>query len=266
MPICRGLALLVLLLPLLFGVAQARPLNVGGTGGALGTLRALAQAFEQETGTPVIVRPSLGTLGGLRAMAGGKLDIAVIGRDLTEAERARGPRRFLVTRTPFGLATSIQDPPPLAAEVIASYLLEPRMRWPNGIPVRIVLRPAADTDYQVIYAAFPGAEAAVAQLRQRQDIPIAATDQENLDLAETIPGSLVGTTLAQVITERRNLRFIPLNGIRPSLEAMEAGVYSASKSFHFLVGANPSEEATAFAAFITSPSGLALLRRCGNLP
>lgn len=266
MPFLRLPTTAFLLLLLLTTAGAAQTMNVGGTGGALGLLRETGVAFRDATGTQVVVMPSLGTQGGLRALADGKIDIAVLGRELTEAERARGLRTVLVVRTPYGFATSLPNPPSLAAEVIATYLREPRMKWPDGTPVRAVLRPPSESDYVHMFAAFPETDTAIAVLRERGDIPVAASDQENLDLAESIPGSLVGTTLAQVITERRSVQFIPVNGIRPSVEAFEAGVYPRVKPFFFVVRASGGGTADIFMAFLASEEGQVILRRSGILP
>lgn len=260
-------ALLVLCLSLLLTTtAGAQTLTFGGTGGAIGTLRIVGAAFHRATGIDVVVLPSLGTQGGIRAITDGRIDIAVVGRGLTDAEQTRGLRSLLVLRTPYGFATSTPAPPSLAPEVFAAYLAEPRSKWPDGTPVRAILRPAAESDYLVIHAAFPGTDAAFAQLRRRGDVPVAATDQENLDLAERVPGSLVGTTLSQVVTEQRNLRFVPVNGIKPSIEALVAGMYPAAKSFHFLASTRESAAIAAFTAFVASDDGQTLMRQCGIVP
>lgn len=256
-----------LLLP--WGLSQARatapPIAIGGTGGALGTLRALGHGFHRLSGHTLQIVPSLGTQGGIRAVADGKIDIAVVGRAPNPAEQARGVQVMHELRTPFGFVTSIALPPSLAPEVIASYLIEPRMRWPDGSEVRPILRPANESDYLIMNRYFPGIDAAIARLRQRGDIPVASTDQENLDLAEQTQGSLVAATLAQVVTERRNLRFIPINGIRPSLEALEGGAYPGEKTFYLLTRHGGPPAAAAFVDFIASADGKATLRLCGCL-
>lgn len=266
MPLLRPLIRAFLLLPLLATGLAAQTLNVGGSGGALGLLREAGVTFREATGIQVVVMPSLGTQGGLRALADGKIDLAVIGRELNEAEAARGLRQVLVVRTPYGFATSLPNPPSLAAEVFAAYLREPRMKWPDGTPVRAVLRPATESDYVHMFAGFPGTDDAIATLRQRADIPVASSDQENLDLAESIPGSLVGTTLVQVVTERRSLQFVPVNGIRPGVEAFEAGVYPRVKPFFFIARATQAAAVDPFLAFLRSGDGQAILRRSGILP
>ena len=43
------------------------------------------------------------------------------------------------------------------------------------------------------------------QLRKRRDLSIAATDQDNADVAEKLKGSLISATLTQIMTEKRNL-------------------------------------------------------------
>ena len=93
-----------LLLP--WGLSQARatapPIAIGGTGGALGTLRALGHGFHRLSGHTLQIVPSLGTQGGIRAVADGKIDIAVVGRAPNPAEQARGVQVMHELRTPFG--------------------------------------------------------------------------------------------------------------------------------------------------------------------
>jgi phosphate transport system substrate-binding protein len=250
----------------LSAAARADTLTIGGSGGTLGLMRALAQAHEAETGTRGVIVPSLGTSGGIRALGDGKIDIAALGRDLNQADRDRGLSIVLTMTTPFGLVTSVAHPPSVAPEVIASYLAEPRSRWPDGSPIRALLRPSGQSDYLVMFARFPGTEAAVQRLRERKDVPIATNDQENLDLAEAVPGSLTGTTLMQVLTERRSLRFIPINGILPSVEAVQAGVYQPVKPVYVAVRQPANAPVTAFAAFLATPRARAIQLANGTLP
>ena len=113
---------------------------------------------------------------------------------------------------------------------------------------------------------FPGMAAAIEVARQRPDVPIAATDQDNANMAERIPGSLTSSTLSQVKMERRNLRFVAIDGVEPSLENLESGAYPFAKPIYFVLPAKKSPLAERFIAFLGSPAARGALRATGNLP
>lgn len=257
--------LIVLGLILSIRPVAAESLIVGGMGSALGTLRALGEAYEQRRGVAVTVLPSIGTGGGIRATADGKIDLGVVGRLPTDKEAAGAVTVRLTTRTPYVLATSIANPPSLRREDFAQLIASPHAKWPDGTPVRTILRPASESDYAIIFAMLPGAEAAITTLRRRGDLPVASTDQENLDLAERIVGSLVGTTYAQVVSEQRGLRMITIDGVAPSLDAMAEGFYPVTKHFHFITKAPEPPKVLAFLEFIRSQEGTNILYRMGSL-
>jgi phosphate transport system substrate-binding protein len=95
---------------------------------------------------------------------------------------------------------------------------------------------------------------------------MAATDQDNADMAERIPGSLTAATLSQVKMERRNLRFVAIDGVEPSLDHLESGTYPFAKAIYFVLPAKKKPLAERFVAFLGSPAGRVALRATGNLP
>lgn len=85
------------LLPGYSGSAHADELRIGGSGAALGTMRLLADAFSvKNPEVRITVAPSLGSGGGIKALAGGAIDLAVTSRPMDESERKLG-----VTQTEY---------------------------------------------------------------------------------------------------------------------------------------------------------------------
>ena len=67
-------------MPLLAATAAAaQTLRLGGTGSALGMLRQVGAEFATATEIKIDVVPTLGSTGAIRALADGKLDMAVVG-------------------------------------------------------------------------------------------------------------------------------------------------------------------------------------------
>src|SRR6185503_5838146 len=122
--------------------SAAAEIKIGGTGNALGTMRALGDAYSKRNpGAKVTVLPSLGSGGGIKAVADGAIDIGVSSRPLKEEERQLGLVENEYARTPFVFAV------PAKSKVIAissgqlADLYSGRTEaWPDGNRVRLVLR------------------------------------------------------------------------------------------------------------------------------
>ena len=143
--------------------------------------------------------PGLGSSGGIAAVLDGVLDLAVSARPLKPAES--GLTETIAVRTPYGLASSNPKPGNIAKTDVAAFYAEATATWPDGTPVRVILRPKSESDTALLGETFPEMIAAIDRVRMRMDVPVAATDQDNLEMAKSIEGSLVGTSLAQMITE-----------------------------------------------------------------
>ena len=252
----------------LIGPANADTLRAGGLGASTQLLPILFASFagtQPGSGSTIEVIPSLGSSGGLRALAEGALDIAVSGRPLNAEELKQGMKAVVSMRSPFVMVTSHRDPNGLKSSEIAGVFGAPKSVWVDGSPIRVILRPKSDTDTSILGGMFPGMVAALEAARARHDVPVAATDQDNATAAERIAGSLTGSTLTQIKTEQRSLRLVPVDGMAPTVEALENGSYPFSKTIYFILPAKPNPRAEGFMAFLQSPAGRAALREHGNL-
>jgi phosphate transport system substrate-binding protein len=245
--------------------AAAETLRVGGTGAANEMIKSLGALFTAETGIMLKVIPGMGSSGGNSAVADGAIDLSISGRRLDPKEVAKGLTAVAELRTPYGMATSHPHPNGLKSAEIAQLYRSDRPLWADGTPIRIVLRPTTEGDILVLSQLFPGMSAAIAKARERPDLSVAATDQDNADLAERIPGSLVGATFTQIRMEKRNLRFVAIDGVEPSLEHYERGTYPFGKSFYLVLAARKSSGGERFLAFVRSPKAVAALREAGVL-
>ena len=210
--------------------------------------------------------PGLGSSGGIAAVLDGVLDLAVSARPLKPAES--GLTETIAVRTPYGLASSNPKPGNIAKTDVAAFYAEATATWPDGTPVRVILRPKSESDTALLGETFPEMIAAIDRVRMRMDVPVAATDQDNLEMAKSIEGSLVGTSLAQMITENHqpHLRFLTIDGAEPTLENLENGDYPYFKLYRFVFADQPKPVVQRFMAFVQSSEGESLLREAGSLP
>lgn len=244
----------------------ADPVRVGGTGAAFGFLQSLGDAYGARSGVQVVNVPSLGSGGGLRAVAENKIDIAVSGRPLQPDEIAKGLAAVLTVRTPYFIVTSHRNPGGLKSADVASLYAKPNATWADGSPVRIVLRPRSDSDTALMGELFAGMTQALETARSRPDVPTGATDQDNGDLAERISGSLAGMTGTQFKTENRRLRAVALDGVEATFANYESGIYRYGKSLYFVVKGGGSPEVGRFINFVRSAEGAKVLREAEALP
>jgi phosphate transport system substrate-binding protein len=263
-----GLAAPILTAPRLARADLGGRLAIGGTGTAHRTMRLLAEEFRAAHPAVKLELPrSLGSTGGIRALLAGALDIAATSREPNDDERARGVVALTYGRTPFVFVTSHPAPPTdLTAAGAVEILALRRRTWPDGLPIRIVLRPKSDSDSDYVARNFPGAGPALDAAHALQTIQVGTTDQDNLDIAERIPGSFAGTSLCTVLSEQRDLRILNLDGIAPSLATMNSGAYPRSKALHLFSLSSASATALAFLDFIRSPDGARILARNGVAP
>lgn len=244
-------------------VLAGETMRVGGTGAINEMAKSLAPLFAAETGITLEIIPSLGTGGGNSALADGVLDISISGRPLSAAEIAKGLTVAAELRTPFGLATSHPKPNGFKSAGFASLYHSDNPTWNDGTPIRIILRPSNDSDSWFMGQMFPDMATAIAKLRPRVDITVAATDQDNAEMAEKTPGSLVGATLTQIKMEKRNLRFVAIDGVEPSLDDYKKGAYPYGKSLYVVLAAKKSAAGERFVAFLRTPQGVAALHETG---
>ena len=259
----------MVLLILSFSEAKAETLTIGGTGAALGTMRALGEAFKQEhSDVQVVVLSSLGSGGGVRALAAGKLDIAVSGRPLQTKEQAKllEARAIHFGTTPLALVTSHKNVDAITTGQLAAILEGVTLEWPDSSPVSYILRPKKETDTILLAGYSPILAKALDTARARPSLLIAFTDQETMDTADKVSGALTTAAISIIVSERRALKALRLDGISPTLENVANGTYTLIRQGYLILKSGATVTAQKFADFTQSAKGRAILRANGYLP
>ena len=268
----RTLLLALLIFP---GVGSAEPaapaaakIRIGGSGGALATLQILADAFKKVTPyATVVVIPSLGSSGGIKAALAGAIDLAVISRPLREAERDQGAVATDYARTPFVFATAATTKASVSSitqrELLSIYSGDTKT-WPDGSVLRLVLRPTEDSDTELTKSLSPAMHRAVETAQARAGLLIEITDQANAHSLQTIPGALGTSTLAQIMSEKLALQPLALDGVVPSLQTLNDGSYRYFKTFSLVSAPKTTPLVQQFIAFVQSPVGKQILEKNGH--
>jgi phosphate transport system substrate-binding protein len=259
------------LLPLLLAVgtpelARAEDIRIGGTGAALGTMQLLAQAYAKtapEVGITVL--PSIGSSGGIKALLAGAVQLAVSSRVPNENESKAGAVAVEYGRTPFVFATATSSKVTgLTTQNLVDFYSGKLEEWPNGAKLRLVLRPIGDSDSETIKNISAAMRDAKSAAEQRKGMVFTVTDQETASSIETTPGALGPSTLALILSERRGLKALMLDGVVPSGQNLANGSYPLFKQLMLVTGPKSSSEALAFVAFVRSPAGKELLQQTGH--
>jgi phosphate transport system substrate-binding protein len=240
--------------------------RASGTGAAIALLQHLGARLAVEQRVEFVVIRSLGSAGAVKALADGKLDLAIVGRRLNSRETAAGLHEAMSLRTAYVLATSRPDPGNLASGDVARIFGATNPVWPDGSPVRIILRPRSDTDSELLGDLFPGMKQAIEAARQRPELPTVATDQDNADMAERLTGSLTGITATQIRTEGLMLHTLSIDGVEASFANFESGAYRYAKTLYVITGDTTNVDVAHAIDFLRSPAGLQFLRDAEVLP
>ncbi len=245
--------------------AQAETLRTSGTGAALGTMRVLADAYRKvDPQFSLEIVPNLGSRGSLKALEQNAIHFAMISRPASPEEAARGLVATEYGRTPFVLASARKDSAGLTLASIADIYAGKSSKWPDGTPIRLVLRPANDGDTPVLAAFSPAVKEGLAIAMAREGMIVGVTDQDSANEIARLKGGLGTTSLALILSENRPLFPLPIDGVTPSVQALADGTYPYFKPLYLVTRGKPPEALARFFAFIESREGRRILTETGN--
>ncbi len=245
---------------------QRVTIKIGGTGGAMGAMTELAKVFHKKHPDPdIIFVPNLGTSGGIMAVTAGALDIGLAGKPLNPSELASGLKEVEYARSPFVFVTAHTGAGMnLTLEQIVRIYRGELKKWPDGTPIRLILRPEGDIDTMMLKGISPDLREAVGKAQSREGMTTALTDKDNADAIEKIKGAFGTSTLTQIISEKRALKPLPLNGVAPGVNTLADGRYPYFRTFYMVTGPKSQSAAQSFIEFVKSQEGRAILTKTGN--
>ena len=245
---------------------RAQEIKIGGTGAALGTMQLLSQAYARnQADAKITVLPSMGSGGGIKAVLAGAIQIGVSSRPLSEAESKAGAMAIEYGRTPFVFATSAASKVTgITTQNLVDYYAGTVDAWPDGSKLRLVLRPIGDSDSETIKAMSPAMREAKSAAEQRKGMVFTVSDQATASAIEKVSGALGPSTLALLISEKRTLKALTLDGVVPSAQTLANGSYPLYKQLLVVTGPKTPPEAQAFVTFVQSATGREILQQTGH--
>lgn len=243
-------------------------IRIAGTGGALGTLQIVADAFKKiPPYATVVLIPSLGSSGGTKALLAGAIDLAVTGQPLNAAERRQGAIQIDYARTPlvFANAASTRVSAITQRELVSIYSGD-LTSWPDGRALRLILRPHEESDTVSAKSLSPAMHRAIDAAHARAGMIMEATDQDNARSLQSVPGALGTISLAQITSEKLALQPLTLDGVIPSLQTLDDGRYRYFETYSFVSTTAASPLVRQFIAFVQSPAAQQILQKNGQSP
>ncbi|MEQ8194097.1 MAG: substrate-binding domain-containing protein [Rhodospirillales bacterium] len=248
--------------------ARAETIVIGGTGGALGTMQVMANAYRVGNRSDSIhILPSIGSGGGIKAVASRKIDLGLISRPLEKKEKRPGIREI-----PYGTSALVfvthahTDISNVSMGHVLDIYSGTVRQWPSGTPIRLILRPLSDGDLPVLLRALPGFEIIYKKVLTVPGIPILYTDQENAKMIERTSGVIGFTSLPLALSEKYKIKVLSFNGVRADPTTIADKSYPLVKTFRFIVGKQPGGAVAKFLDFVFSADGADILKKTGHLP
>lgn len=245
---------------------RADTVRLAGSTSAIGTMRLIAAEFgKSRPQTQLVFVPDLNSGGAIQALIAGAIDIAMSSRPLKDEERSHGIIAVEYGRSPFVFATSAENPISgfTTAELAAIYAGRTQS-WSDGRRIRLVLNPKDDPDTKMLKSMSAEMAEAVDTALLRRGMIMDASDGVRAQAIETIPGALGTSMLSLILSEKRRLKPLALNGITPTASSIADGSYPYYKTFFLVTRADPPPLAQQFIEFVVSSSGHDILSRTGH--
>jgi phosphate transport system substrate-binding protein len=251
------------------GESAPAPLVFAGSGSSLPITRLLAEAFRQRRPELTIEVPaSIGSTGGIRAVADGATALGLISRPLKASEQALGLTVVPYARTAvvIGAHPTVADEGITFDDLIQIYK-GTKTRWSDGREIIVLTREPGDSSIEVLERTVPGFKEVFAESQQAKRWMTLFKDQEMNQTLATKPYALGLSDLGAITAEQLPIKALTLNGVPPTPDHVRSGRYSLVKtlSFVFIPDKLP-KEAWAFLDFVRLPEAAQLLVAHGYLP
>jgi phosphate transport system substrate-binding protein len=250
--------------------ASAAPevVHVGGTGAGTLILQRMIGLYAKASPESRVeaITPPLGSRGGLNALAKGGIQLAIVS-SLPAPEIAGD---FIVVpwmKTPFVLvARDAPDGTNLSQSQVADIYAGNLRQWPDGKPIRLVMRAVGDADITLLGGMSPALAEAIQMARKRPGLPTVENDFDNQQMIENTPGAFGIMSLAQVRLTNANLKPLALDGVMPSVATLLNGSYPHPRKFYLLLGKEPTASTRRFLDYLRSAAAVEYLAGYGLTP
>jgi phosphate transport system substrate-binding protein len=247
----------------------AETLVIPGSGACEVLLQELAAAFNAKNpGQEVIIPPSIGTRGGILAVAHDEYLLGRVARPLDEMERGYGLGYLVFARDAVVFAVGAKvEIKSLTSGQLADIFTGKITNWQevggHQAPIRVLTRDPGETSLRSIRQ----------QLKEFQNInftPRSKTahhDYEMLEMLQKFKNSIGFLTYSSTVGLDTSIKPIALDNIRPTPETVQAGQYKMLEDYALVYKEKRLNElARAFIKFIFSDEARDIMKKRGVIP
>lgn len=251
-----------------------RKLIITGNGSGIGAMRRMAEGFQKKHPNVAIdVLPGIGSAGSIKAVKEGRIDIGLSSRPLTPEERSMGIIEEPYGRTPFIFAVQESNPTKgVTLTEIEDIYAGKRKTWPDGTPIRLILRPLRDSFSVYLASINPRLKSASEKAHSIPGVFVGVTDQEAAEKIEKTPGSFGITSGSLMAVEKRRIKALSVDGAAPVPSNIADGVHISTGKYPFTMtmslvykGDEDKGALKDFIKFVFSKDGKKLLSECGHV-
>ena len=259
----------VLLLRAWAGEPPSGHLVIAGSGTALPSIRPLAEAFGRvHPDNKISIPHSLGSTGGIRAVADGAITVGLTSRPLRGLEKKWGLTVLPYARTVVVIAAhpSVAEDAITSDELVQIYKGR-KSRWRDGREIIVLTREPGNSSLLVLEQEVPGFREAYDEGVRAERWAIMYTYEEMIEALARTPYAIGLADMGAITSQRLPIKGLKFNGVLPTPENVLSGRYPLVKTmaFVFLKDKLPAG-AEAFMTFVRSREGKKILRANGYLP
>ncbi len=250
-------------------LASSNEVVLDGSTGMLPLAKALASAYQRQAPDRMIrTGEGLGTGARLRALADGKIQIALASHGLKAEDVQKGNLKVSdVAKGAIVFAVNASVPLAQITEAQACAIYAGTIRsWqalggPDA-PIVVLTRPATEVDPEVI-------RAKVGCFKDLKETDAAKVMARGGDMAKALadtPYALGMTSMTVVEQSSGKVKALPLNGIAPTPQNVKSGRYTLTRDFLFVTKGEPAGPVKAFLDFVQSAEGDRIIQANGAVP
>ncbi len=248
--------------------SAAEKIILDGSTGMLPLASALAKAYQEKSSDPEFeFGKGLGTGARLRALADGKIHIALASHGIEPAEVQKGNLQVIqIAKGAIVFAVNGVAMTDMTEEQICGVYSGQIVDWQSlgAAPASIVVmtRPPTEVDSEVI-------REKLGCFKNLKEIDTAQVMARGGDMAKglAITANAIGMTTMTVVEQSKGtVKALTLNGIAPSVENVKSGRYFLTRDFYLVIKGEPVPSLKKFLDFVHSSEGDRVIGANGAIP